>query len=253
MRRWQYAVAGAVAAAMLFVGGSGPAQAAHNCSFMPSHEPPGLLYHGTSAVVFDNGTHFPRGPAWLGPNREFSIHAALRFVVRSEQPIRLLAYRHRRPMTIVECKNTAEFRQYAIEKGWQGRQTEDTTIRLDAVLARFLCNADRVRVNRRLIKPHGYIMREDAVRREVEYIICNPPAILHFGASLQQVVLTMPVGDKRHWATKGPDGVFMLLTDHGLQCFIKLPENHRLACPVSGTLPRVGCCSPPPLPPRSHR
>ena len=251
MRRLRHAIAGAVIALIMLVGSGAAAQPAHNCIFAPSHDPPGLLYHGTPVMVFDNGTHFPRGPAWLGPNREFSIHAALRSIVRSEQPIRILAYRHRRPMKVVECKSTAEFRLYAIEKGWRGRQPHPATDRLDTVLARFLCDTDRVRVNRRLIKPHAYIMREDAVRSEVEYIICNPPAILNFSAGIQQPVLTMPVGGRRQWATRGPDGTFMLLGDHGLECFVRLPENRNLACPAGGTLPHRRCCGPPPLPPRS--
>lgn len=246
MRRWRTAAAGALVAAMLLIVGGGAAQAAHNCTARPSYEPSELLYHGTPVLRFDGGNHYPRGPAWLGHNREFSIHAALRHVERSEAPIRILAYRHRRPMTIVVCRNTAEFEQYAIAKGWPGRQPQEANVQLDKVLARFLCDADRLRVGTRLVKPHGYRMREDAVRREVEYIICNPAAILHLEASLQQPVLTMPVGDRRQWATRGPDGNFMLFGEHGMRCFVRLPEKPRATCPEHGTMPHRDCCKPHP-------
>lgn len=245
MRRWQYAVASALFAAIMLVGIGGPAQAADGCEII--QEAPPTLYHGTAALGFAHHGQtrdtwrFPDGPAWLGTDLEFSVHAAMR-LARNDGQVTLFAYSRSRALQLVSCGTPAQAASYAVRHRGLRRADMDN----DGIVAAHFCSVDYGLLD-------GYRIAADRVRGQTEYIICSPSRVFHVDR------ITYSFWSVRHYRLRDVTGrlatpgtgrqanYFLADVDRrrqiDLTCFVRLPQADEGSCSAA-TKPRVDCCFP---------
>ena len=257
MRRWQYAVACAAVAAIMLVGSGSLAQAVVGCERI--REIPPTLHHGTAALGFTHhgqtrdSWHFPDGPAWLGTDPEFSVHAAMRLAQGTGQ-VTVFAYSQsrepseRRALDLVSCGTPEQAANYAVRH----RRLRTADRGNDGIVAAHFCSVDYGLLD-------GYRIAADRVRGQIEYIICTPRNVFpvrRITYSFWSVTnFQLRNGVRGRLATPGPDGqarYFLADRDVGrgidLTCFVRLPQTDEGSCSAP-TKPRIACCLPPPRPP----
>jgi hypothetical protein len=224
--------------AALCLGTSAPSMAAEGCT-IPTEAlaPPERLFHGTSREGFTPAGRnaglwqFPPGPAWFAPERDFSLHAPLRYP--QAEVITLFAYRPARPLTLLYCDTADAAADYAETRGLAHHRKGS-----DPAVAAAICDTRR----RPLLD--GYRIQADRVRGETEYVICQPHRVLDLVQSrFWQVQPRRLDGLPGRSATLGRQGVWLQQTD--LTCFVRLPQDRGAACPERGTKPHRGCCRSP--------
>ena len=244
MRRWRTAAAGALVVAGLCIGMSAPSPAAADCIIPAELLPaPARLFHGTWREGFTPaGRHvglwqFPPGPAWFAPERDFSLHAPLRYP--QAEVITLFSYRLVRPLRLIYCDTADDAAEYAVARGLAADRRRE-----DGAVAATICAGGN---------HDGYRILEDRVRGEVEYVLCAPERVLRlFKRGFWQVQPRTLSGVQGRMARQGSQRVW--LADYDLTCFVRLPQQPRQAlCPDHGTMPRIDCCPPPTPPPRINR
>ena len=217
------------------------------------HTPP-TLYHGTAALGFAHAGQardtwrFPDGPAWLGTNAEFAVHAAMRHVSGMGQ-VTLFAYTKvsRSQLYLVSCDTPEQAAAYAVaSRGLRARDRNSDS----RVAARF-CSDAQPRLD-------GYRIAADRVRGETEYIICSPIgvfAVTGIRYSFWDVRGDRLGGVTGRLATPGTGRqAHYFLADVNprrridLTCFLRLPQTDQGSC-SDPTKPRIACCLPPPRPP----
>lgn len=149
-----------------------------------------VVYHGTPvgmftwqnpglnpAPPFDHPAN-PDGPAWFADNWQFSIHAGLRYLVgQSDTNLSLYLYSFRQEIAVLVCPDLATF-------------SAETGIPLDNgdyVAAETFCAKYADQYN-------GYVIQQDAVRQQPEYILCQPAAVLSYGGSRKWYVTQVEGG-----------------------------------------------------------
>lgn len=255
MRRWHYAASGALVAAILLVGSGAEAQPVGGCERI--RETPPILYHGTAAEGFSHAGQardtwrFPDGPAWLGIDPEFSVHAAMRLAANAGQ-VTLFAYSGTiRPLHLVSCETADQAAAYAVRvRGLAAGNRQND----NSVAAQF-CSVDYYPIL------DGYRIAADRVRGQIEYIICSPSRVfpvtgitysfwnvIHYQLRSVRGRLAAPgTGRQAHYFLADLDEQRGI----DLTCFVRLPQTDEGSCSAA-TKPRLDCCKPP-LPPRSHQ
>jgi hypothetical protein len=170
-----------------------------------------ILYHGTPVAMFNwqnpqlnpappfSHPASPSGPAWFAADWEFSIHAGVRFLMgRSDTSLVLYRYTVQTTMSALICRTMAELSAF----------THIPDSGEDVEMARQFCARYKDQYN-------AYVLLEDAVRREPEYIICDPAARLKLDGQRQWWVTQVRVGGDTYTGASGKD-----FTDREMTCLL---------------------------------
>lgn len=241
MGRWLGSARLGLILAALLGGSPHPVIAAADCVIpVESGAPVARLYHGTARPGFTpagrqgGSWRFPPGPAWLAPELEFSLHAALRYAA-ADLPITLLSYRPTRGLRLAFCDTAGGAEAFAVARRWLPPSPRGWSDR--AVAVAFCSPHRRPRLD-------GYRILADRVRGEVEYVLCDPGRVLDLAAIDFWEVRPRRVGGVSGKVARraGQGRNHYFLADRNLACFVRLPESTAAACPDHGSLPHLGCC-----------
>lgn len=140
------------------------------------------LFHGSTAALFEwrdtalnpqppfRHPNSPDGPAWFALNRDFSLHAGVRYVVGTNQDkVTLHTYQVQQQggIAALVCDDHNSF-------------YKETKIPVndDVAMAMAFCG------NYAKTKHYNaYVIQHDRVRREPEVIICNPTTVVKYTGS----------------------------------------------------------------------
>jgi hypothetical protein len=202
------------------------ARTAHAACDQVGHIPENtMLYHGSPAALFDfrevqgwpkpppaiKNPNAPDGPAWFAFNRQFSLHAGLRYLVDTSPgmgKLTLHTYKvnQRGGIAALICGNHGEF---AHETG--------LPVNDDGATARAFCNKYRDQYN-------AYRINADRVRGEPELIVCQPSQVLQHTSSEEWV--TFVNNNERQYVVGNSNEAYELNLNvamgGGLQKFTKI-------------------------------